>query len=36
MVGLVSALRVVGGGLHNFGFTVFFSSHKPRLGLEPR
>jgi len=24
MVGLVSALRVLGGGLHNFGFTVFF------------
>jgi hypothetical protein len=24
MVGLVSALRVLGGGLHNYGFTVFF------------
>jgi MFS family permease len=24
MVGLVSALRVIGGGLHGFGFTVFF------------
>ena len=24
MVGLVSAIRVVGGGLHQFGFTVFF------------
>ena len=25
MVGLVSAMRVLGGGLHNYGFTVFFS-----------
>lgn len=24
MVGLVSAIRIVGGGLHQFGFTVFF------------
>ena len=24
MVGLVSAMRVLGGGLHNYGFTVFF------------
>jgi MFS family permease len=24
MVGLVSAIRVLGGGLHNYGFTVFF------------
>src|SRR4030095_8949115 len=26
MIGLVSAIRVVGGGLHPFGFTVFFFS----------
>ena len=24
MIGLVSAIRIVGGGLHQFGFTVFF------------
>lgn len=24
MIGLVSAIRVIGGGLHQFGFTVFF------------
>jgi hypothetical protein len=24
MIGLVSALRVLGGGLHQYGFTVFF------------
>ena len=24
MIGLVSALRILGGGLHNYGFTVFF------------
>jgi len=33
MVGLVSALRVVGGGLHNFGFTVFFLPISQDLGL---
>jgi MFS family permease len=33
MVGLVSALRVVGGGLHNFGFTVFFLPISHDLGL---
>ena len=24
MIGLVSALRILGGGLHQYGFTVFF------------
>ncbi|MGH7784361.1 MAG: hypothetical protein ACREO5_11040, partial [Candidatus Binatia bacterium] len=24
MIGVVSALRVLGGGLHQYGFTVFF------------
>jgi hypothetical protein len=24
MIGIVSALRVLGGGLHQYGFTVFF------------
>jgi len=33
MVGLVSALRVLGGGLHNFGFTVFFLPISNDLGL---
>jgi MFS family permease len=33
MVGLVSALRVLGGGLHNFGFTVFFLPISHDLGL---
>ena len=33
MVGLVSALRVLGGGLHNFGFTVFFLPISQDLGL---
>jgi MFS family permease len=33
MVGLVSALRVLGGGLHNFGFTVFFLPISSDLGL---
>jgi hypothetical protein len=25
MIGIVSALRVLGGGLHQYGFTVSFS-----------
>ena len=33
MVGLVSALRVLGGGLHNYGFTVFFLPISNDLGL---
>jgi MFS family permease len=33
MVGLVCALRVLGGGLHNFGFTVFFLPLSQDLGL---
>ncbi|MBM4261677.1 MAG: MFS transporter [Deltaproteobacteria bacterium] len=33
MVGLVSALRVLGGGLHNYGFTVFFLPISHDLGL---
>ena len=33
MVGLVSALRVLGGGLHNYGFTVFFLPVTQELGL---
>jgi MFS family permease len=33
MVGLVSALRVLGGGLHNYGFTVFFLPLSNDLGL---
>ena len=33
MVGLVSALRVLGGGLHNYGFTVFFLPVSQDLGL---
>lgn len=33
MVGLVSALRVLGGGLHNYGFTVFFLPLSHDLGL---
>jgi MFS family permease len=33
MVGLVSALRVVAGGLHNYGFTVFFLPLSQDLGL---
>ena len=33
MVGLVSALRVLGGGLHNYGFTVFFLPISTDLGL---
>ena len=33
MVGLVSALRVLGGGLHNYGFTVFFLPVTQELDL---
>ncbi|MBM2803997.1 MAG: major facilitator superfamily 1 [Deltaproteobacteria bacterium] len=33
MVGLVSALRVLGGGLHGYGFTVFFLPVSQDLGL---
>jgi sugar phosphate permease len=33
MIGLVAAIRVVGGGLHQFGFTVFFLPISQDLGL---
>ena len=33
MVGLVSAMRVLGGGLHGYGFTVFFLPVSQDLGL---
>src|SRR6266550_7996426 len=33
MVGLVSAIRIVGGGLHQFGFTVFFLPISQDLGM---
>jgi MFS family permease len=33
MVGLVSAIRILGGGLHNYGFTVFFLPISQDLGL---
>jgi MFS family permease len=33
MVGLVSAIRIIGGGLHQFGFTVFFLPISQELGL---
>ncbi len=33
MVGVVSALRVLGGGLHGYGFTVFFLPVSHDLGL---
>jgi len=33
MVGLVSAMRILGGGLHNYGFTVFFLPLSQDLGL---
>lgn len=33
MVGLVSAIRILGGGLHQFGFTVFFLPISQDLGL---
>ena len=33
MIGLVSAIRILGGGLHNYGFTVFFLPLSQELGL---
>ena len=33
MVGLVTLIRVVGGGLHQFGFTVFFLTISQDLGI---
>jgi MFS family permease len=33
MIGLVSAIRVFGGGLHQFGFTVFFLPISQDLGM---
>jgi len=33
MVGLVTAIRIVGGGLHQFGFTVFFLPISHDLGI---
>ena len=33
MIGLVSAIRVVGGGLHQYGFTVFFLPISQDLGM---
>jgi len=33
MIGLVSALRILGGGLHQYGFTVFFLPVTNELGL---
>src|SRR5256712_10606088 len=33
MVGLVTLIRVVGGGLHQYGFTVFFLPVSQDLGL---
>lgn len=33
MVGLVTALRVLGGDLHNYGFTVFFLPLSRDLGI---
>lgn len=33
MVGLVSTIRVLGGGLHQYGFTVFFLPVSQDLGL---
>jgi MFS family permease len=33
MIGIVSALRVLGGGLHQYGFTVFFLPVTQDLGL---
>ncbi|MGH7774056.1 MAG: MFS transporter [Candidatus Binatia bacterium] len=33
MVGLVSAIRILGGGLHQYGFTVFFLPISQDLGL---
>lgn len=33
MIGLVSAIRIVGGGLHQYGFTVFFLPISQDLGM---
>jgi len=33
MIGLVSAIRIVGGGLHQYGFTVFFLPISQDLGI---
>jgi len=33
MIGIVSALRILGGGLHQYGFTVFFLPVTQDLGL---
>ena len=33
MIGIVSALRVLGGGLHQYSFTVFFLPVTQDLGL---
>ena len=33
MIGIVSALRILGGGLHQYGFTVFFLPVTQELGL---
>jgi MFS family permease len=33
MVGIVSAMRTIGGGLHGYGFTVFFLPVSQDLGL---
>src|ERR1043166_2636930 len=33
MIGLVFAVRILGGGLHNYGFTVFFLPVTQELGL---
>jgi MFS family permease len=33
MIGLVSAIRIVAGGLHQFGFTVFFLPISQDLGI---
>jgi hypothetical protein len=33
VIGIVSALRILGGGLHQYGFTVFFLPVTNELGL---
>jgi MFS family permease len=33
MIAIVSALRILGGGLHQYGFTVFFLPVTQELGL---
>jgi hypothetical protein len=33
MLGLVTIIRIVGGGLHQFGFTVFFLPISQDLGI---